>query len=51
MAKQKGIMEKIIELEETFGNDALSEDEYHAKLEAYKQHLVQVKLNLRKFIE
>ncbi|MCM3724554.1 hypothetical protein M3226_02395 [Neobacillus cucumis] len=51
MAKQKAIMEKIIELEETFGEGNLSEGEYHAKLAAYKQHLVQVKLNLRSFIE
>ena len=51
MAKQKAIMDKIIELEESFGDGNLSEDEYHAKLEAYKQHLVQVKLNLRNFIE
>ncbi|MEH7501469.1 hypothetical protein V7152_05375 [Neobacillus drentensis] len=51
MAKQKAIMDKIIELEESFGDGNLSEDEYHAKLEAYKQHLVQVKLNLRNFVE
>lgn len=51
MAKQKAIMDKIIELEETFGDGKLSESEYHAKLEAYKQHLVQVKLNLRNFVE
>ncbi|WP_066060647.1 hypothetical protein [Neobacillus soli] len=51
IAKQKAIMDKIIELEDTFGDGRLSEKEYHAKLEAYKQHLVQVKLNLRNFIE
>jgi hypothetical protein len=51
MAKQKAIMDKIIELEETFGDGNLSEDAYQAKLGAYKQHLVQVKLNLRKFVE
>jgi hypothetical protein len=51
MAKQKAIMDKIIELEESFGDGNLSEEEYHAKLEAYKQHLVQVKLNLRNFVE
>jgi mannitol-1-phosphate/altronate dehydrogenase len=51
MTKQKAIMDKIIELEESFGDGKLSEDEYHAKLEAYKQHLVQVKLNLRNFVE
>ncbi|MFJ7725399.1 hypothetical protein ACIQXV_04460 [Neobacillus sp. NPDC097160] len=51
MAKQKAIMDKIIELEETLGDGKLSEDEYQAKLAAYKQHLVQVKLNLRNFVE
>ncbi|MDR6998700.1 hypothetical protein [Neobacillus niacini] len=51
MAKQKAIMDKILELEETFGDGSLSEDAYHAKLNAYKQHLVQVKLSLRKFVE
>ncbi|MEH7744910.1 hypothetical protein V7659_07620 [Neobacillus drentensis] len=51
MTKQKAIMDKIIELEESFGDGKLLEDEYHAKLEAYKQHLVQVKLNLRNFVE
>jgi hypothetical protein len=51
MAKQKAIMDKIIELEETFGDGLLSEADYHAKLAAYKQHLVQVKLNLRDFVE
>lgn len=51
MAKQKAIMDKIIELEETFGDGKLSEDDFHKKLEAYKQHLVQVKLNLREFVE
>lgn len=51
MAKQKAIMDKILELEETFGDGQLSEEEYHAKLDAYKQHLVQVKLNLRQYVE
>lgn len=51
MAKQKAIMDKIIELEETLGDGKLSEAEYQAKLAAYKQHLVQVKLNLRHYIE
>ncbi|MEH7095169.1 hypothetical protein [Neobacillus vireti] len=51
IAKQKAIMEKIIELEETFDEGKISEDDYHGKLAAYKQHLVQVKLNLRTFIE
>ncbi|WP_462412167.1 hypothetical protein [Neobacillus sp. Marseille-QA0830] len=51
MSKQKAIMDKIIELEETFGDGKLTEEEYHAKLNAYKQHLVQVKLSLRQYIE
>ncbi|MFL6517884.1 MAG: hypothetical protein ACJ8GL_07380, partial [Bacillus sp. (in: firmicutes)] len=51
MSKQKAIMDKIIELEESLGDGKLTESEYHAKLEAYKQHLVQVKLNLRNFVE
>ncbi|WP_413308900.1 hypothetical protein AA0X95_11285 [Bacillus sp. 1P10SD] len=51
MAKQKAILDKIIELEETFGDGNLSEEDYHAKLAAYKQHLVQVKLNLRSYVE
>jgi len=51
IAKQKAIMDKIIELEETFDEGKISEVDYHGKLAAYKQHLVQVKLNLRTFIE
>jgi hypothetical protein len=51
MSKQKAILDKIIELEETFGDGKLSEEAYQAKLAAYKQHLVQVKLNLRNFVE
>ncbi|WP_236719759.1 hypothetical protein [Neobacillus mesonae] len=51
MAKQKAIMDKIIELEDTFGDGKLTEAEYLAKLDAYKQHLVQVKLKLRDFID
>lgn len=51
MAKQKAIMDKIIELEETHGNGELSEEDFLKKLEAYKEHLVQVKLSLRAFVE
>lgn len=51
MTKQKAIMDKIIELEESFDEGKLSEVEYQTKLDAYKQHLVQVKLKLRHFIE
>jgi hypothetical protein len=51
MSKQKAILEKIIDLEETHGDGALSEEDYNKKLAAYKEHLVQVKLSLREFVE
>lgn len=51
MAKQKAILDKILELEEALDNGQISENDYHAKLEAYKQHLVQVKLSLNQFVE
>jgi hypothetical protein len=51
MAKQKAIMDKILELEENFDDGNLSEEDYRAKMTAYKQHLVQVKMNLRQFVE
>jgi hypothetical protein len=51
MAKQKAIMDKILELEENYDDGNLSEEDYKAKMNAYKQHLVQVKMNLRQFVE
>jgi hypothetical protein len=51
MAKQKAIMDRILELEENFYSGNMSEEDYQAKLAAYKQHLVQVKMNLRQFVE
>jgi len=51
MAKQKAIMDKILELEENYDDGNLSEEDYKAKMNAYKQHLVQVKINLRQFVE
>jgi hypothetical protein len=51
LAKQKAILDKILELDETLEKGQISESDYHAKLEAYKQHLVQVKLSLNQFVE
>lgn len=51
MSKQKAILEKMIELEETHENGTLTEDEYDKKIGAYKEHLIQVKLGLRKFVD
>ena len=51
LARQTAIMDKILELEDMYGQGHVKEEDYLAKLSAYKQHLVKVKLNLRHFIE
>lgn len=51
LARQNAIMDKIIELEDLYAQGVVSEEEYLAKLAAFKQHLVKVKLALRQFIE
>jgi hypothetical protein len=51
MAKQKAILDKILELEESYDKGQISEEDYHTKLDAYKHHLVQVKLSLREYVE
>ena len=50
LARQNAIMDKIIELEEQHADGNLQEEEYSAKLLAYKEHLVQVKQNLSRFV-
>lgn len=51
MTKQKAIMDKILELEENFDDGNMTEEDYNKKLNAYKHHLVQVKMNLRQYVE
>jgi len=51
VARQNAIMDKIIQLEEYNADGQLKEEEYLAKRSAYKQHLVQVKQNLSRFVE
>jgi hypothetical protein len=51
IAKRKAIMDKIVELEENYSGGQLSDEEYTQKLDAYKHHLLQVKLNLQKYTE
>ncbi|CAM3803291.1 hypothetical protein [Mesobacillus zeae] len=51
LARQNAIMDKIMELEDTYAQGKVSEEEYSVKLDAYKEHLVQVKMNLRQFVE
>lgn len=49
--KRKAIMDKIVELEENYSGGQISDDDYQKKLEAFKHHLLQVKLNLQKYTE
>jgi hypothetical protein len=51
IAKRKAIMDKIVELEENYSVGLISDDDYQKKLDAYKHHLLQVKLNLQKYTE
>ncbi|MHC0035961.1 hypothetical protein [Pseudoneobacillus sp. C159] len=51
IAKRKAIMDKIVELEENYSGGQVSDHDYQTKLEAYKYHLLQVKLNLQKYTE
>jgi hypothetical protein len=51
IARQNAIMDKILELEDSYAEAKVSEEDYQAKLTAYKQHLVKVKLNLRNFVD
>lgn len=51
VAKQNTILEKILELEENRDSGAMEQEEYRKKLAAYKEHLVQVKLGLQKFVD
>lgn len=51
LMKQKAILDKILELEETRDNGEIPETVYLKKLGAYKEHLAQVKLRMRTFIE
>jgi hypothetical protein len=51
IAKRKAIMDKIVELEESYSGGQIEDDEYRKKMSAYKHHLLQVKLNLQKYTE
>ncbi|WP_053364065.1 hypothetical protein [Bacillus sp. FJAT-27251] len=51
LARQNAIMDRIAELEERNSHGKIGAGEYQAKLEAYKDHLITVKQNLRQFVE
>jgi uncharacterized membrane protein len=51
IAKRSAIMNKILELEEEYNSGNISDEDYTKKMEAYKNHLIQVKLSLRDFVE
>lgn len=51
IAKRKAILDKIVELEERYSGGQVADDDFHKKMNAYKHHLIQVKLNLQKYTE
>lgn len=51
MDKRQAILDKVIELEESYNNGELTDSEYKEKSDAYKQHLVKVKMSLQEYID
>lgn len=51
IAKRKAIMDKIVELEEHYSSGQISDSDYQSKLDAYKHHLLQVKVSLQKYAD
>lgn len=51
LMRQNVIMEKIVGLEEAYSKGDMPEEEYQQKLAAFKQHLIEVKIKLRQFID
>ena len=51
LEKRQAILDKVIELEESYNCGEITEDEYKQKSNAYKQHLVKVKMSLRQYID
>lgn len=51
LTKRTTLLKKMIDLEEAFNAGRINEEEFDKKTTAYKQHLIQVKLDLKKFTE
>jgi hypothetical protein len=51
LTKRTALLNKMVELEDIFEAGEINEFEFSKKINAYKQHLVQVKLDLKKFTD
>ena len=51
LTKRTALLNKMVELEETFEAGKIDELEFEKKINAYKQHLIEVKLDLKKFTD
>ncbi|WP_017755883.1 hypothetical protein [Calidifontibacillus oryziterrae] len=51
LTKKAMLLNKIVELEESLASGNIDKEEFDQKITAYKKHLVQVKLDLKKFTE
>lgn len=51
VTKKKVILNKIVQLEEDFKAGNISEVELNDQKEAYRKHLIEVKLKLKKYID
>lgn len=51
VVKQKVILNRLLELEEMHKQGELADEEYKTKADAYRQHLVKVKVELQQFMD
>lgn len=51
VTKRTALLNKMVELEETFEAGKIDELEFEKKINAYKQHLIEVKFDLKKFTD
>lgn len=51
LTKRTTLLNKIVELEDMFAAGKVDKEEYDLKIASYKQHLIQVKLDLKKFTD
>lgn len=51
LTKRTALLNKMVELEETFEAGKIDELEFEKKINAYKQHLIEVKLDLKKYTD
>lgn len=51
LTKRTALLNKIVEIEELFKTGKIDKLEFERKMNAYKQHLIQVKLDLKNFTD